>query len=103
MKTSIARCSRISAHLQGTYIESADAGRTSFEKHLRATPERAAHVILRGVSCGHGRPFNGTDARAIDWIQQLVPAGYQALTPRFARSLGQQRTLPETPKPIGAV
>ncbi len=67
IKTNIARNARMDASLDG---QNGD-----FDKVLRTTPEQAAKVILRAVEQNARRCLIGADARAIDLIARLVPAG----------------------------
>lgn len=83
VRTRIARSSRISDHLEGRFVENADAGRTAFERLLATPPERAAATILDGVERGAARVLVGPDARVIDLVQRALPVGYQ----RIGRSM----------------
>ena len=49
----------------------------SFNKLLRCPPEEAARQILEAVQKDKRRVLIGNDAKAIDLIQRILPAGYQ--------------------------
>ncbi len=65
-------------------ISDAEAARR-FDEMARTTPETAALRIVRGVQRNSRRILIGADAHAIDLVQRLTGAGYQALTVRAAR------------------
>jgi NAD(P)-dependent dehydrogenase (short-subunit alcohol dehydrogenase family) len=47
-----------------------------FARLARLSPDRAAEIIVRGVERGRGRVLVGSDARAVDLLQRLVPERY---------------------------
>ncbi|MCB0942603.1 MAG: SDR family oxidoreductase [Mycobacterium sp.] len=60
----------------------------SFDKLARTTPERAAQIILDGVSKNRARVLVGADAKILDAIVRITGSGYQrlfsAILPRVA-------------------
>ena len=81
VKTNIAR----SARNRQPGLMSSDELARRFEEIARTTPADAALAIVRGVKRNARRVLIGADARAIDLVQRLTGAGYQALTVRVAR------------------
>src|SRR3954453_9495387 len=47
-----------------------------FARVARLSPDKAAAIIVRGVERGRGRILVGSDARAVDLLQRLVPERY---------------------------
>jgi hypothetical protein len=47
-----------------------------FARVARLSPDRAAEIIVRGVERGRGRVLVGSDARAVDLLQRLLPERY---------------------------
>ena len=47
-----------------------------FQKVARTSPEKAASVILKGVTSGKDRVLIGPDARATDRLQRIAPVRY---------------------------
>jgi NAD(P)-dependent dehydrogenase (short-subunit alcohol dehydrogenase family) len=47
-----------------------------FARVARLSPDKAAQIIVRGVERGRGRVLVGSDARAVDLLQRLVPERY---------------------------
>ncbi|MGH0034612.1 MAG: SDR family NAD(P)-dependent oxidoreductase [Myxococcota bacterium] len=82
IKTNIVRNARVNEH---------EAGRSrqelieQFDRAARTTPERAARVIVEGVLRNRRRVLIGVDARIIDWVQRLLPTGYQRLLTAAAK------------------
>jgi NADP-dependent 3-hydroxy acid dehydrogenase YdfG len=60
----------------------------SFDKLARTTPERAAQIILDGVSKNRARVLVGADAKILDAIVRITGSSYQrlfsAILPRIA-------------------
>lgn len=73
IKTNIARNATAAEGLDVT--ELAD----SFDKLARTTPERAAQIILEGVSKNRARVLVGADAKILDAIVRITGSGYQRL------------------------
>ena len=59
----------------------------AFERMARTTPERAAEIILAGVSRNRARIFVGNDAKAMDLMQRVLGSGYQQLVYRASSRL----------------
>jgi short-subunit dehydrogenase len=85
IKTNIARAARISPSLRDLHVEDEQQGRQDFERLFITSAERAARVILRGVSRNRGRVLVGPDAFAVDLLVRLAPAMLQRLTVRAFR------------------
>jgi NAD(P)-dependent dehydrogenase (short-subunit alcohol dehydrogenase family) len=47
-----------------------------FARVARLSPDKAAEIIVRGVERGRGRVLVGSDARAVDLLQRLLPERY---------------------------
>jgi short-subunit dehydrogenase len=89
IRTNIAQAARIDESVAGLLGKDAETGRARFATLLVATPERAAQIILRGVRRNARRVLIGRDARAVDLLQRLLPAGYQALVEAFTRRMAR--------------
>ena len=83
IKTNIVRNARFLQSTQATVREEAVSG---FDRLARTTPERAGQVIVRGIERNKPRILIGADAKAIDWLQRLMPASYGKLL--FRREAG---------------
>ena len=78
IKTNIARNARMAEgmeHITGD----PEKARRDFEKMFRTTPDEAARTILKGVRGNKRRVLIGSDARAIDSMQRLMPTAYQRI------------------------
>ncbi len=78
IKTNIARNARMAEgmeHITGD----PEKARRDFEKMFRTTPDEAARTILKGVRGHKRRVLIGSDARAIDSMQRLMPTAYQRI------------------------
>ncbi len=85
VKTNIARNGRFPVQAgAASATDPADIARR-FDEVARTTPEQAAAAIVRGVKRNARRVLIGADARAIDLVQRVSGAGYQALIVRAAR------------------
>lgn len=73
IKTNIVRNARFQQ--SATVAEREDAV-IGFDELARTTPEKAAQTIVRGIRKNKPRILIGFDARIVDWIQRLFPAGY---------------------------
>ena len=62
----------------------------SFNKFLRCPPEEAARQILEAVKKDKRRLLIGNDAKALDLLQRLLPAGYQKVI-AFASKSGKPK------------
>ncbi len=81
IRTNIARAMRN----RNEGVSDAEAARR-FDELARTTPEHAALRIVRGVQRNARRILIGADAHAIDLVQRLTGASYQAITVRAARN-----------------
>ena len=81
IRTNIARNSRTSTLDEAEKQTMAD----DFDRIARTSPERAARTILRGMERRRPRILVGPDAYAIDAMEHLLGARYQALVGRAAR------------------
>ena len=79
IKTNIARNARMGAGVEKITGADADKARRDFEKMFRTTPEEASQTILKGVKGNKRRVLIGSDARAIDSMQRLMPTAYQRI------------------------
>ena len=79
IRTGIARASRVHDSLRSLGVADPRAAADGFERQFRTSPEDAAEAILRGVRRNRRRVLIGADARAIDLLQRVLPAGYQPL------------------------
>lgn len=79
IKTNIAKAARMDASVQKvTGVQDAAAVK-DFERAFITTADQAARVILRGMLNNRRRVLIGPDARVLDWLVRLFPAGYQRL------------------------
>jgi NADP-dependent 3-hydroxy acid dehydrogenase YdfG len=74
VSTSIARNARF--HVDDLGGVSHERMQLDFARVARMPPEKAAKIIVRGVERGRGRVLVGSDARAVDLLQRLVPERY---------------------------
>jgi NAD(P)-dependent dehydrogenase (short-subunit alcohol dehydrogenase family) len=81
VRTNIARSAR---NRQEELVSSEEVARR-FDQVARTTPEWAALRIVRGVQRNARRVLIGADALAIDVVQRLSGAGYQALVVAAAK------------------
>ena len=98
IKTQIARNARFHPNrLSGLSREQAV---DQFDQSTPTTPDQAAATILRGMERGRPRVLIGPDARLIDTVQRLMPAGYLTLLGRllgWARARDQAGESAKTP------
>lgn len=78
IKTNIARRARMRNGDDWGVNDAAAAG-DRFDKMARSTPDDAARDILAAILGNRRRQLIGKDAVMIDWIQRLIPAGYQRI------------------------
>jgi len=78
IKTNIARNARMGAGVE-KITGDVDKARRDFEKMFRTTTEEASQTILKGVKGNKRRVLIGSDARAIDSMQRLMPTAYQRI------------------------
>lgn len=73
IKTNIVRNARF---LQSTSAGERQEAASNFDKIARTSPAKAAEIIVRGIQKDRRRILIGMDARLIDLLQRLFPAGY---------------------------
>jgi short-subunit dehydrogenase len=78
IKTNIARSGRVGGTGSIKPGSKTDIAQ-NFDKIATTSPEKAAHVILKGVRNNRRRILVGADALVIDGMQRLMPTGYQRL------------------------
>jgi NAD(P)-dependent dehydrogenase (short-subunit alcohol dehydrogenase family) len=93
VKTNIARSSQVGANLRDRSGRAEAIDR--FEQMARTTPEDAAQRIMRGIERNEPRILVGGDARLIDWLQRLWPAGYWKLITRAGLLVTRTRAVQE--------
>lgn len=79
IRTNIAKAARSNESLKDIGMN-AEKSIASFDKLLRTPPEVAAQQILDAVLKDKRRLLIGSDAKAIDFMQRVLPTGYQKLT-----------------------
>jgi NAD(P)-dependent dehydrogenase (short-subunit alcohol dehydrogenase family) len=85
IRTNIARASKLHPSMSALGIKPENAA-AEFEKQIfRTGADEAAEIILRGVAKNARRVLVGSDAYFVDWMQRLLPTGYQRLLGREAR------------------
>lgn len=84
IKTNIARAARMDQSAQSITGMDPDKSRRDFEKLFRTTAADAARVILKGVERDARRVLIGADAHVIDFMQRLLPSGYQRIVAGLA-------------------
>ena len=87
VRTNIAKSARSNQSLKTLGIET-DGTQQDFEKLLRTPPEKAAKQILKAIRRNQRRVLIGADAKILDFLQRLFPAGYQ----RFSVWLNRLQT-----------
>nr|WP_199699199.1 SDR family NAD(P)-dependent oxidoreductase [Oleomonas cavernae] len=81
--TNIARGGRVVPSERFGLVSAEQAGR-DFKKLARTTPEQAAARIVDAMRRRKRRLLIGADAKIIDLVQRIAPAGYQSVAVRFA-------------------
>ena len=79
IKTNIARTARMDESMSELMGEDTGTLTANFEKLFRTTADEAAQAILKAVKRDRRRLLIGAEAHATDWMQRLLPAGYQGL------------------------
>lgn len=92
IKTNIAKASKIHASVSDLGITDVDRARKRFERAFRITADDAAETILRGVQKNSRRVLIGNDAKALDFIQRILPNRYHALFAFVGRRTMQKRS-----------
>ena len=67
-----------------------------FAKIAKTTPDKAARTILKGILKNKKRILIGADARAIDWLQRLLPNSYDKLLRLGLKGKQQKQRLETT-------
>ena len=80
--TAIARKARVPAGLPS---QVSDERLALADKMLRMPPERAAHVIVRGIEKRQARIVVGADAKVLALLERLMPVRYWSLLRLFDR------------------
>ena len=88
IKTNIARAARTDASTATAMGKPSDAATRDFEKSFITSAAKAAEVIVEGVRKDKRRVLIGPDARALDLLGRVAPAGYQRLITGVVRSRG---------------
>ncbi|WP_163121764.1 SDR family NAD(P)-dependent oxidoreductase [Acinetobacter portensis] len=89
IRTNIANAARTNESLKSLGINPEKSAK-SFNKFLRCPPEEAARQILEAVKKDKRRLLIGNDAKALDLLQRLLPAGYQKVI-AFASKSGKPK------------
>ncbi len=90
IKTNIARAARHNASIEELTGKSHEEGVAEFEKLFITSPEKAAQIMIDAVRKNRRRVVVGPDARLLDLVVRLFPAGYQRLILwGFRRQLAQ--------------
>lgn len=79
IQTNIARKARMDESMAQLLGEDTGALQANFETLFRTTADEAAQAILKAVKQDRRRLLIGAEAHAADWMQRLLPAGYQRL------------------------
>lgn len=79
IKTNIASSARMNDSVKSITGKDNDSARADFEKLFRTSPEDAAKAIVAGIRGNKRRVLIGSDARAVDTLQRLLPTSYQKL------------------------
>lgn len=79
VRTNIARSSRTDYKIDRQAYE---AGVKKFEEGLKTSPEEAARLIVNGIRKNAPRVLIGRDAKRIDLLARLRPAGYDTVVAR---------------------
>jgi len=86
VRTNIARSARMDASVAAATGQASEDAARDFEKLFLTSPARAAAVIVGAVQKNKRRVLIGPDARVLDAMARVAPAGYQRLITRAVRS-----------------
>lgn len=88
IKTNIAAKAKLGAGANpADHVDTA----TRFDNVARTTPEQAAERIVRGILRNEKRILIGVDARALAFLQRLLPVNYwRVIGPWFEKQFGTQ-------------
>lgn len=89
IRTNIANSAKMNDSLR-TLGMNPEKSAKSFNKFLRCPPEEATRQILEAVKKDKRRLLIGNDAKALDLLQRLLPAGYQKVI-AFASKSGKPK------------
>ena len=89
IRTNIAMAARMNDSIRSLGMNPNTAGK-QFNKLLRTPPEEAARQILEAVRNNDRRLLIGNDAKVIEMLQRIMPAGYQRVM-AFGTKLQQRR------------
>lgn len=89
IRTNIAMAARMNDSIRSLGMNPNTAGK-QFNKLLRTPPEEAARQILEAVRNNDRRLLIGNDAKVIEMLQRIMPAGYQKVM-AFGTKLQQRR------------
>lgn len=78
IKTNIAHTAEISENVSSLGMNTKKS-KASADKVMRIPAVNAAQIILDGVKANKRRVLIGPEAYAVDWLQRLLPTGYQRL------------------------
>lgn len=84
IRTNIANAAKVNDSVRSVGINPTQSAET-FNRLLRCSPHEAAHQILCAVQKNQRRLLIGPDAKVVDFIQRLLPTGYQKLTTLLMR------------------
>lgn len=88
IRTNIANAARMNDSIRSLGMNPEKAGK-QFNKLLRTPPEEAARQILEAVRNNDRRLLIGNDAKVLELIQRIMPAGYQRVV-AFGTKLQQR-------------
>lgn len=88
IRTNIANAARMNDSIRSLGMNPEKAGK-QFNKLLRTPPEEAARQILEAVRKNDRRLLIGNDAKVLELIQRIMPAGYQRVV-AFGTKLQQR-------------
>lgn len=91
IKTNIARSARTNESMRAITGGDPEKATADFEKMFRTTAKEAALVILAGVKRDARRVLIGSDARALDFMQRLLPTAYQSLVTRAMKAQSKRK------------
>ena len=90
VRTNIIRNGKMNTTSQGA-VAIPEKVATEFDKLARTSPEEAARIIWKGTMAGAPRVLVGADAKVLDVLQRLLPAGYPTVL-RVAQRMFEKRT-----------
>jgi len=86
VSTRIARNARLPAARNDVSPAEAEAALQRIEKLLKMPPDDAGEIIAKGLERRAKRVLVGGDAKFIDLVQRLSPAGYWSILQRFFKA-----------------